>query len=63
MSGTYYHYCCVCGTRLGSADFVSGRAVRAGAVIRCRDCVKRTSDTPPPKRRSSNTTRRSVVPS
>jgi hypothetical protein len=59
MSGTYYHYCSVCGTRLGSSDFVSGRAVRIGHEIRCKECVTR----PSAKRRSTNTTRRTVVSS
>ena len=60
MGGTFYRYCDVCGTRLGTADFVSGRAVRSDHQIRCKDCVKRAPEDPP-KRRPTNTTRRFVV--
>lgn len=64
MSGTFYRYCAVCGTRLGSADFVSGRAVRDGHDIRCVDCVKQATRNGPPvdpgKRRPTDT-RRHVI--
>lgn len=66
MSGTFYRYCGDCGVRLGSADFVSGRAVRSGHEIRCVGCVKRGPASPPSRKDSGkrhNTTRRSLISS
>jgi hypothetical protein len=60
-SGPFYRYCADCGTRLGSSDFVSGRACRIGHVIRCMACVKKDLEPQVPpenaKRRPTDTRR------
>lgn len=66
-SGILYRSCSTCGMRLGSSDFVSGRAVRIGHVIRCMGCVRKDFEPPaapdPVKRLPPATTRRSLIPS
>ena len=61
----FYRYCAACGVRLGSSDFVSGRAFRSGHVIRCIGCWRKDfvqpSPTEPVKRRPTDT-RRSLTP-
>ncbi len=62
-NGPFYRYCADCGMRLGSSDFLSGRACRIGHVIRCLACVKRELEPqdPPEAGNRRPDTRRSLT--
>ncbi|RPH52556.1 MAG: hypothetical protein EHM91_00180 [Planctomycetota bacterium] len=63
-NGPFYRYCAVCGIRLGSSDFVSGRALRSGHVIRCIGCARKDFEPPlppAPEKGRPTDTRRSLT--
>ena len=64
-NGAFYRYCAACGVRLGSSDFVSGRAFRTGHVIRCVACWRKEFQQlapPEPVKRRPTDTRRTLTP-